>query len=187
MFLVGAEYNWYEYTHREMMMTHKLLIDEILNFEKISKKNTSILGINEDVIEEMLKQNLSLVGRTSSAQFTTKSSPLNESNRNTCKNTSYPISGNVNGSILVELLSSDEYRSKDVHKILTNTSRILENIRDKITIDGIVNPLKIFWIKADYNIVGRIIALLVSGLAMLLSTMFKAVDFQKYINSMNMS
>lgn len=212
MFLVGAEFNYYEHTQKDWVMSHKLFIDELISNHKLSKffkkhksSGSSIIFEYEENLCNTNKKNSMTMQNTFNNNLTKyKRTTTNTSdNSNIFNNDSISLSNNANGressnmlnkekfmisnnlssDLFIKVILSDESILKlgEINTYFFKSSSVLENIKEKMKVDSIVRPLKIFWIKADYNMVSRIIALLGTGLAMMLSTVLKSVDFSKYL------
>jgi hypothetical protein len=177
MFLLGAEFNFYEFIHGDWMLTHKLFIDELINNTKLLKSIKKNKGKNPDSSSEKTRNRETVV--SSNTSYSTNTRVANSST----DKFPYIISNNINSEIFVKILLSDETLSKsgDPINYFIKSSRILENIKEKIKVDSFVRPLKIFWIKSDFAMIGKIIALVGTGVAMICSNIIKGVDINKYL------
>jgi hypothetical protein len=166
MFLSGADFNWFEYIHTELILGHKLFLNELTT-------NPTLLGESNHYFNgcsNSSRETLSTIAPRS--KKSTKTTKLSEEKI---------ISNNKKGDIFYQIISKvDEKTRKEKIKY---TLKVLENIKEKIRADGIAKPLKIFWVKADYALIGQILALTGTGIAMLLSTLLSTVDFTKYLNN----
>lgn len=155
MFLLGAEINWFEHNHNDHLLSHKLFLREIMTDLKSKERCVS------------------------------RSSSIDSKDKHMAYINHINVSNNNNGTLFTKALLNDEYKTVNVHKTLKGTLHVLEDIERKIRKDHIVRPLKIFWVKADYALITRIVALLGTGLAMLLSTFLKSVDFKDLLSKLN--
>lgn len=187
MILLGAGFNWHENVHRDWMLTHRLFLDELINNPKLFKRSNSsktssfnrnqTINDNEaDITKTKTFRNNTLVSKNT---ISTERASIKETNTN---NNIPMIANNKSSEIFIKIILSDEYKIKpDISNYLMKSSMVLDNIKEKMMIDSIVRPLKIFWIKADYGLVGRIVAFMGTGLAMISSNIIKSTDFSKFI------
>ena len=114
MFIVGAEINFFEYHHRDLILNNKLFIEELALYKPVMTSKRSIIIAEKQGLE--ISQD--------------------------------KISLNENFDSFIKALELDEPRISreafgDKAVVLIRT---LENINDKIIIDHIVRPMKIFCI-----------------------------------------
>lgn len=175
MFLLGADFNFYEHIHSDWMLTHKLFIDEIINNSKLIKSIKKNKGKNPDntrTSTEGLRNRDTVYSRTTT---------ITEKTQN--DNFQFFLSNNGNSEVFVKIILSDEILAKsgDPVNYFVKTSRVLENLKEKIKVDSFVRPLKIFWVKSDYAMIGRIVALIGTGVAMISGNIMKGIDISKYL------
>ena len=182
MIWIGADFNWFEHTHRDWMLTHKIFIDEILNHPKILKNYKASSKSKNLDIDDSSSSSLIRLSKIKNVRSTICSNQ-DKTKINIPHVKNYMIANNFNSELFIKVIMADEsiFKLGDCSSCLIKCSKVLENIKEKIMIDSVVRPLKIFWVKADYGKVGRIIAFLGTGLAMLLSNILKRTDFSKYI------
>lgn len=147
-------------------MEHKIFIQEVMNYYRLYLTRRNELS---DTESELFK-----LTRTRTISSSGNSNGLNS-------NEKFPFTRNKNGSVFLELLLSNEYRNKDLNKILDKTEKVLEDIKEIIKIEGVVRPLKIFWAKIDYAVVGKIVAILVSGIFMIIGTLMNTIDMKNIL------
>lgn len=145
MFLLGAEINYFEYCQADYVMSHKLLLNDlIVNLRRMDSKQNG------------------------------KRNSLNLLN-----NKSWAISNSYYSDLFVKAILHNKCKG-DIYEMLNNCLRVLEDIKEKIRTDAIVRPLKLFWIKADYLLLGNIVAVLGGGIAILFKLILNSVDFNVY-------
>jgi hypothetical protein len=171
MFLLGAQFNFYEFVHHDLIMTHKLFMDELMCSHKLSKalKRSASISSPDEIYQFAKKAN----GKNFTNNISLIANPREE----------FFAGNNLSSDLFFKIASKDESFIKHGENGLMKTCRILENLKDKIKIDGIVRPLKIFWIKADYGMVSRLVALMGTGIVMLLSNMIRSMDLSKVFKS----
>ncbi len=162
MIKIGADFNHYENRHTDLLKSNKIFLDNI--YAELKYELTSEYDIN--------KKNL---------------------NKNTGKRESL-ITFNKNKklkNIFFEVLKSKEYRETDDIGNLNNfhmdSMIIYNNISQKIHMDHILRPLKIFWIKSDYNLLNQIITIITGGFFVYIRFVIKDFDviFTGMINKNN--
>jgi hypothetical protein len=183
MYLAGAELNYFEYFHKDLLNTHKLFLDALNNNEKIfrighnyfnNRKPSYMTEINEDIYfrKESVKNLKQLNTHCSVPKraYTTHNSNTVEDNG--------MIFNNNNSDIFIQSILCDENLFNKIQKndLLFRLNRVLENIREKLMIDSIIRPLKIFWVKADYMLVGKIVAIIGTGVGLIASILFKGIN-----------
>jgi hypothetical protein len=197
MILHGAVFNWNQYKHKDLILNHKIFIDELLSNPKYTRNN-NIFKIkstmkSEDSIENFNKSKMSLKNRSmlneisKNANIDSKISmsfnPYDKDEKHLIdQSENIMIANNISSDTFIKILQNgDLFLMEDPNTVLVRSSRILENIKEKIIVDAVERPLKIFWIKADWGIVARIIAWGLTGLAMIFSCLIKKIDFYDYL------
>lgn len=169
MFLIGADFNDFEFVHSDIILTHKLFLDELGTHPKLIKRAS--MGSNTLLPKiEDCEESDNLIKESRSMSTIAKKGPSDRS----------MIPNNRNSALFLKVLMHEESIS-NLEISLRKTSRILENIKEKIKMDGEVRPLRLFWVKADYKLVGSICALAGTGIAFMLSSLIKSVNFSKLI------
>jgi len=188
MYLAGAELNYFEYFHNDLFNAHKLFLDSLNNYQKIFRTNTHpfnnvkpsyIAEINEDIdsrkdiVRNKIQSNSISLKRTctSSRSNVVEDNPM--------------IFNNNNSDIFIQSILCDENLLNQIQKndLLFRLNRVLENIREKVMIDSIIRPLKIFWVKADYMLVGKIVAIIGTGVGLIASILFKGINLGDILSS----
>ncbi len=59
-------------------------------------------------------------------------------------------------------LFSNEYKNKNIFEIINNSIHVIKDVSKKILHDHKIYPLRIFWVKADYSLLIRVLALISS-------------------------
>ena len=180
---MGADFNWYENIHVDFMLTHKLFLDELTSNQKLLRKGSGTAQDTNDISiclprVTVCENDLKKASIRSMSISTTK-----DKNRNygsVLKLEQSMIPNNLNSALFIKVLMQLDSHVK-IERQLEKTSKILENIKEKIKVDGKVRPLKLFWVKADYDMVGRMCALVGTGIAFMLSSIIKSVDFTSLI------
>jgi hypothetical protein len=125
--MLGAEFNYYEYIHRDFICTQQLYLEEL------NVSMSTVKGLNWREVLEMKRDTNSL-------------------------NLAYhPFAKDL----LLSLLSN-EYKTKNIYDMMNSSVEVMNNINKKIKFEHKINPLRIFWVKADYLLVVKIIALISS-------------------------
>jgi len=150
MIKLGADFNYYEAKHTDVLRSNKMFLDNIyaeLKFELTSEYD----------IKKNLNKNLGL--RES----------LMDLNRNKKEK-----------NIFFQILKSKEYRETDdignLNAYHMDSMIIYNNITDKIKMDHTLRPLRIFWIKSDYNLLNQIVTLISGGFFMNIKYIIKDFD-----------
>jgi len=90
-------------------------------------------------------------------------------------------------NIFFEILKSKEYRETDdignLNTYHMDSIIVYNNICDKIRMDHILRPFRIFWIKSDYQILNKIGTLISGGVFMYFKYVIR--DFDKIFKSIN--
>lgn len=173
MIWLGADFNWYEYIHRDLILSHKLFLDELINnpkMQKLTKRNTKKSLLNK---MQLYEDTECLMRKATDSTLNAEKSPFNN----------IMIANNKNCELFIRSFLSDDQviKQADPSSSLIKTCRVLEDIKEKILVDSMVRPLKIFWIKSDYVLMGKIVAGLGTAIAMMLSNIIKSTDFSKYL------
>jgi hypothetical protein len=172
MFLLGAQFNFYEFLHHDLIMTHKLFIDELMCSHKLTKALKRSASVSNNP-EEVYQYSKKAYTKNSFSHNSLIANPKEE------EKFEFFAGNNLSSDLLFKIASTDESFIKHGDNGLFKSSRIMENLKDKIKIDAIVRPLKIFWIKSDYGMVSRLVALMGTGIVMILSNMMKNIDLSK--------
>jgi len=156
MIKIGADFNYFEIRHNDLLKSNKMFLDNIyaeLKYELLSDLNSKpdvnqSLGIRESLLGTIKKKE---------------------------KN------------IFFEILKSKEYRETDdignLNTYHMDSIIVYNNICDKIRMDHILRPFRIFWIKSDYQILNKIGTLISGGVFMYFKYVIR--DFDKIFKSIN--
>jgi hypothetical protein len=156
MIKIGADFNYFEIRHNDLLKSNKMFLDNIyaeLKYELLSDLNSKTdvnksLGIRESLLGTIKKKE---------------------------KN------------IFFEILKSKEYRETDdignLNTYHMDSIIVYNNICDKIRMDHILRPFRIFWIKSDYQILNKIVTLISGGVFMYFKYVIR--DFDKIFKSIN--
>lgn len=151
MIKIGADFNYYENRHTDLLNSNKMFIDNIYAELKYELLNEDDCGNNTNDMYSSVNLRTSLLEIV----------PKNEKN------------------IFFKILKSKDYRETDDMGNLNNYHMdsviIYNNISDKIKMDHILRPLRIFWIKSDYFLFNKIITLILGGLFMYLKYILKDI------------
>lgn len=139
MMKLGADYNYTEYTNIDLLFINKVIMDKIY------------LGIKQERLREEYSRNTN-----QSVEIGKKRSSFGEINYNVIFSSILK-----NNEISNDLGDLREYHSKIVY--------VHDNICEKIRTDHTIRPLRIFWIKADYFLLTKILTVMSGGAFMLLS------------------
>ena len=196
MFLAGAELNYFEYNHNDIISSHKLFIDHLSNYSKLFKTcsnlcyspkgSRKISNWNDTYEERDTSDNhkISFYSNINSSFLgKRRAAPLH---KNIGVN-NWMIFNNINSHLFIQSILCDEKKLKkiDKHDYFLKLNRIFENIREKLRIDSIVRPLRIFWVKADYIKVGNLVAVIGTGIGLVASIFLKSFDLSKLITAEN--
>lgn len=150
MIKIGADFNYFEIKHNDLLKSNKMFLDNI--YAELKYELLNDLDLKPDV-----NKNLGL--RES----------LLDSGKKREKN------------IFFEILKSKEYRETDdignLNSYHMDAIIVYNNISDRIKMDHILRPLKIFWIKSDYHILNQIVTLISGGIFMYVNYVIKDFDY----------
>ena len=149
MFLQGANFNFYEYYHNDLL-------------------------INQQIFLEELKISLSIYKNLDWYEVILQKKELNSLN----------ISNNCYGADYYNALLSNEYKNTKMIDVLNNTLNVILHIKRQIKYDHIIRPLKLFWIKADYNVIMKICTLFGTCFSMIMIYIFRNINFQDYFKTL---
>jgi hypothetical protein len=194
MFLGGAELNYFEYHHMDLLNTHKLFIDNLNNYPKLLKTSSNSLSSSFTNYKLSLAGDMADVRERKESENTNRQSHMNNSRHLKQANTgtnnklleeSMLIYNNRNSDIFIKSIFCDENMLRLIEKneYFLRLSRIMENILGKLRIDSIVRPLRIFWVKADYKMVGNLLAIVGTGFGLVMSMFFKGFDFANILSN----
>lgn len=139
MIKFGADFNYFEFKHVDLLQSNKINIDNIcveikneLSKELKNKKELSKnLGLRESLLKPMKKQK---------------------------KDMFYDI-------IKIKEQGRLDYLG-NISQYSVDTINIYNDISEKIKIDHIIRPLRIFWIKVDFKLLNQIFTLILGGVLM---------------------
>ena len=183
MYLAGAELNYFEYFHNDLFNAHKLFLDELNNYQKIFRTGPN--SFNNHKPSYLLEMNEDLYLRTETLRNLRQSKSnsgfpkrINTASSSNSVEDNRMIFNNNNSEIFIQSILCDENLLNKIQKndFLFRLNRVLENIREKVMIDSIIRPLKIFWVKADYMLVGKIVAIIGTGVGLIVSILFKGIN-----------
>lgn len=156
MIKIGADFNYFEIRHNDLLKSNKMFIDNI--YAELKYELLSDYDLKPD-----LNKNL---GIRESFLGTQKKKEKN---------------------IFFEILKSKEYRETDdignLNAYHMESIIVYNNICDKIRMDHILRPFRIFWIKSDYHILNQIITLISGGVFMYVKYVIK--DFDNIFKNIN--
>ncbi len=194
MFLAGAQLNFFENDHVDLISSHKLFIDNLNNYPKLFKTTTnsnifssphanlklSYLAEGKDEIERKETDKLS---RNSQMIYSTHTKRHHATTHSYISLDNVMIYNNINSNIFVKSVLCDDNMLRLIEKndYFLRLIRILENIKGKLKIDAIIRPLRIFWVKADYKIIGNILAFIGTGIGLVASIFFKGFNLTDII------
>ena len=196
MFLAGAELNYFEYNHNDIISSHKLFIDHLSNYNQLFKTCSNLSNSPQgcrkisnwnDTHEEREASDIHKISFYSNinSSFLGKRrvGPLHKS----IGVNNWMIFNNINSGLFIQSILCDEKKLKKIDKndYFLKLNRIFENIREKLRIDSIVRPLRIFWVKADYIKVGNLVAVIGTGIGLVASILLKSFDLSKLITAEN--
>jgi len=146
MIKIGADFNYYEIRHNDLLKSNKMFLDNI--YAELKYELLTDFDLKPD---------------------TNKSCGIRESlllnNKKKEKN------------IFFEILKSKEYRETDdignLNSYHMDSIIVYNNICDKIRMDHILRPFRIFWIKSDYQLLNQIITLISGGVYMYINYVIK--------------
>jgi hypothetical protein len=169
MYIIGAEFNFTENTHMDWMLTHKIFVEEIMSRDKLFKKlkkphSSKSFFESEDRISTSFMK---------SKTHSTKSDDHNN----------FHISNNINSQLFTDMILNDDNlkKSNDPMNYFLKTAEVLDTIKKKIQVDALTRPLKIFWVKSDFALVGKIFGLIGTGVAVMASALMKNINFSEYL------
>jgi hypothetical protein len=93
------------------------------------------------------------------------------------------ISNNSYGTDYFNALLSNEYKNTKIFDIINNSIKVIVEIKRKIKFDHKIRPLRLFWIKADYNLIMKICTLFGTCFSMIIIYIFRNIDYQTYIKN----
>lgn len=147
MIKIGADYNYYEYANIDLLLTNKIILDSIY------------LRVKKERLKEEYSHKISVYKKQSKGDSTEN---LSEQSEN-CLNYI---------SIFANMIREDDDISNDLGDLREYHSKLIyvhNNINEKIKMDHLIRPLRIFWIKADYFLMTKILTILSGGLFMFFS------------------
>lgn len=149
MIKIGADFNYFETRHKDLLKSNKMFLDNI--YAELKYELLSDFDLNPDLNKKL--------GMRESLLDTQKKKEKN---------------------IFFEILKSKEYRETDdignLNSYHMDSIIVYNNICDKIKMDHIIRPFRIFWIKCDYNILNQIVTLISGGVFMYIKYVIK--DFE---------
>jgi len=138
MIKIAADFNYYEFRNLDLLNSNKIFIDNIYAELKYE-----------------LSQN------------------FKENKNNLCERFSLISNSQLKKekNIFFEILKSKDYQETDdignLNSYHMDSVLIYNNIKDKIKMDNILRPLKIFWIRSDYDLLNKIVTLILTGFSFL--------------------
>ena len=128
MIKIGADYNYYENTNIDLLFTNKITMDSIY------------LKIKKERLREEYSNKLSFYKKDHKRDSMEGDKIKDENELNYI-------------TIFSNLIRDDDDISNDLGDLREYHSKIIHvhnNIAEKIKMDHLIRPLRIFWIKADY-------------------------------------
>jgi len=147
MIKIGADYNYFENKNIDLLYTNKIIMDSIY------------LKIKRDRLREEYSHKLSVNKKDNRRESVEANKGKDESELNYITIFSNLIRDN--DDISNDLGDLREYHSKIIY--------VHNNIAEKIKMDHLIRPLRIFWIKADYFLLTKVLTILSGGLFMFFS------------------
>jgi len=147
MIKIGADYNYYENTNIDLLFTNKIILDSIY------------LKIKKERLREEYSHRLSSYKKDNLKDSKDRDNTTNENDLNYI-------------TIFSNLIKEDDDISNDLGDLREYHSKLIyvhNNIAEKIKMDHLIRPLRIFWIKADYFLLTKILTILSGGLFMFFS------------------
>jgi hypothetical protein len=146
MIKIGADYNYYEKSNIDLLYSNKIIMDSV--YLKIKKERLKEEYSNKSSFQIKDKYRDSI-----------KEKKRNENNLN--YKTIFANLIRENDDISNDLGDLKEYHLKIIY--------VHNNITEKIKMDHLIRPLRIFWIKADYFILTKIASVISTGVFMFFS------------------
>ena len=93
-------------------------------------------------------------------------------------------------NIFFEIVKSKDFKETDdignLNSYHMDSVLIYNNIKDKIKMDNILRPLKIFWIRSDYDLLNKIITVILTGFSFFANYLVNDlkrifIDSQRYL------
>ena len=147
MIKIGADYNYYENTNIDLLFTNKITMDSIY------------LKIKKERLREEYSNKLSFYKKDHKRDSMEGDKIKDENELNYI-------------TIFSNLIRDDDDISNDLGDLREYHSKIIHvhnNIAEKIKMDHLIRPLRIFWIKADYFLLTKILTISSGGLFMIFS------------------
>jgi len=145
MVKVGADYNYYENSNIDLLYSNKIIMDSIY------------LKVKRQRLKEEYSNKMSI------SKKNTKRDSIQENESENILNYK---------TIFTNLIKDDDDISNDLGDLKEYHSKIIyvhNNIVEKIRMDHLIRPLRIFWIKADYFLLTKILTVISGGVFMFFS------------------
>jgi hypothetical protein len=146
MIKIAADFNYYEYRNIDLLNSNKIFIDNIYAELKYE------LSPDQEKTFGERQSLISLMGVPKKAQ---------EKN------------------IFFEIVKSKDYKETDdianLNSYHMDSVLIYDNIKDKIKMDNIIRPLKIFWIRSDYDLLNKIVTVILTGISFFANSLINDV------------
>jgi hypothetical protein len=78
-------------------------------------------------------------------------------------------------------LLNHEYKGTNIKKVINQSISVITKILTKIKLDHEIRPLRLFWIKADYFLVAKIVTLVGSLVSVITIYFLSQVNFDRYV------
>lgn len=148
MIKIAADFNYYEFRNLDLLNSNKIFIDNIYAELKYELSNDQEREKNDDSEKE----------RKSLLSITQQKKEKN---------------------IFFEIVKSKDYKETDdignLNSYHMDSVLIYNNIKDKIKMDNILRPLKIFWIRSDYDLLSKIITVILTGFSVFANSLVNDV------------
>jgi len=155
MIKISADFNFYEQRHNDLLKSNQLFINNIyMNLKNENKELTIKSNLNKSL---GLRQSLI------------------EPKKDKEKNIFYEIVK------LKEYIDPSKFKRLDFNH--NDCMIIYNNICEKIKLDHIIRPFRIFWIKSEYKLLNQIITLIFGGLVMYIKYVIQ--DFEQIFKSIS--
>jgi hypothetical protein len=186
MFIQGAAINFHEHHHKDKLLSIRIYMQSFMNWN-----TTSYSPTKKSSFENKRTNNSNNLNHST----TINSRNSNNSNGNNSNSTRLSYTAmtpemntqptiNPNYILFEKALCSDEFQDESV--LIKNTAgciKVISTLCQKIHLDHVIRPLKIFWVKADYAIVGQIVVIIFTGLSVILSNISKSIEFPQLLTN----
>jgi hypothetical protein len=156
MIKIAADFNYYQFRNIDLLNSNKIFIDNIYAELKYELSP----DVEKEKNFEERQSLITLIGQQKKTQ---------EKN------------------IFFQIVKSKDYKETDdianLNSYHMDSVLIYDNIKDKIKMDNILTPLKIFWIRSDYDLLNKIITLILTGLSFFANSLMN--DVKEIFNSYN--